>query len=785
MKGTTKKALADLLDQPRRTALVWASIFLGTAVTAAAFSARWVLQREVARSYRSAAPAAVIVRFDEPITAELVQKVRQLKGVLGAEPRRTLRARARIGPGAWRTLKLFVVERFDAQQVSKIFPEGGEIPNAPSQMLVERSSISVVGASIGAPIEFRVPEQAKLHRLTVSGFCHDPAKAPGWQDQLGYGFISVRTLPLLGVPAQLNELHVDTAQGRAAAEKVAAKLRPLLRAHGAERAVVEVPPRKHPHHEHMQAMLLMLQILSALSLLLACALAANLMAATLSQQTRQVGVMKALGGGRAKIGGIYLQMVSMVSVSAASAGGLLAAVISQRFVRFVATQLNLMLSQERASLAQSLVVVLCCAAAPVLACSLPIFRALRISPRRALQHTGQAEAPPRLGRWLRLSNARLGVLSELALRNTTRRPARTFMTLASLALGGAMLMSAANVYTAVNRTLERAVRSRGDNLEVRLLRPVPAEALRALSASVEGVKKVEVWGARLSRVYAAGQSEALAAGRYGVLTPPRGDMPPGARLFEGRWLKPQTAQVVINRQLAALEPRIEVGGKLRLGPPSKGVQVQVVGVIEELAPPTIYSSDLVSAALSDARAGAVRVTTEPGREDEVASGLEEAMVQRGWLPAYLMTHRSLQKALVDHFAILVLVIGALAVAALGVGLLGLWTTINLNVMERFKELGVLRTIGARRAHIARLLILEGGVIVLLSALLAGVISVPMSLGVGWVISEHGLQIGLPLSISSGAAAAWCTIAAVSAILSGWGPARFAAKQPIRALIAYE
>ena len=61
-----------------------------------------------------------------------------------------------------------------------------------------------------------------------------------------------------------------------------------------------------------------------------------------------------------------------------------------------------------------------------------------------------------------------------------------------------------------------------------------------------------------------------------------------------------------------------------------------------------------------------------------------------------------------------------------VGGLGLMGTMSINVLERTREIGVLRAIGAPNRAVAQVFILEGIAIGLLSWLMGALLAIPMT-----------------------------------------------------------
>ncbi len=129
-----------------------------------------------------------------------------------------------------------------------------------------------------------------------------------------------------------------------------------------------------------------------------------------------------------------------------------------------------------------------------------------------------------------------------------------------------------------------------------------------------------------------------------------------------------------------------------------------------------------------------------------------------------MTREAFARSATDHFAIVLLVLATAAAAAFLVGGLGLATSMSLNVLERAREIGVMRAIGATSGAVPRLLALEGAAVALASALLAAALALPLSAAVGRIVGEHGLHAELPFTVSLAALGAWSALTAVVAAL---------------------
>jgi putative ABC transport system permease protein len=120
-----------------------------------------------------------------------------------------------------------------------------------------------------------------------------------------------------------------------------------------------------------------------------------------------------------------------------------------------------------------------------------------------------------------------------------------------------------------------------------------------------------------------------------------------------------------------------------------------------------------------------------------------------------------------------------------VGGLGLAGTMSLNVLERIREIGVMRAIGASDNKVLQVVMVEGIVLGILSWILGAAMSFPMSM---FLSNQVGMQLfTFPLSFSFSPAGAiiWLVIAIALAAVASFLPAWRASRVTVREVLAYE
>ena len=322
------------------------------------------------------------------------------------------------------------------------------------------------------------------------------------------------TLADLGVDDTFDELRIlvaDPTLDRDGITKVADDVRARLERSGARCSGRYVPPPgEHPANELLQGFFLVLGVIGALALIMSGFLVVNTIAAILAQQTRQIGVMKAIGARDDQVAGLYLGLVLAYAVLALLVALPLGALGAWGFTIFTAGLANFDVTEfaipPMSSPWRSRVGLL----VPLLAALVPIWRGVRVTVREALASTGIADTfgRGRLDRVLRdvrgLSRPTL-----ISIRNTFRRKGRLALTLAALSLGGAVFMSVFSVRASLQQTLEDTLRYFAYDVQVELSRPERVDGLTASTLAVPGVSAAEPWQfATVQRIRADGSEGA-------------------------------------------------------------------------------------------------------------------------------------------------------------------------------------------------------------------------------------------------------------------------------------
>ena len=793
MSPRWRKIISDLYIYPWRFLIVVSAIMIGTTAVVATLGSAMVLQREMDSSFSGTNPAQAIVWLTADVSPALLEQVRKRPGIVAADARRLIRGRVDVDQAGWHSLLLYGIDDFEALTVSTFHSHKGNVTPQQGEIVVEQSALAVLNTEIGKALWVRTAAGAAS--LRVSGIVHDPALAPGWMENVGYAYVSRETLAGLGVGTHLDQLRITVGSQIApeTTSQIAHELADWLETQGYQVERVELPPagQEHPHYDQMGAVMALLNVFSGLALLLSATLTASIITTLMAKQVRQIGVMKSLGATSWQVAGIYIRLVlilALVGVLLALPSGIM---IATPFMHYASSELNLEVTRLTISPSTLLFAGLLGLLVPVLVAIVPIVHVARKPAQEALQTSGIR--PPSVARVAhRFAGKEINRIYTLALRNVFRRPVRLLMILCALGLGGAVLMTAVNIYQSLTLGMQRAETFRHDDIDIRLLEPADEKELRVAVERVPGVVAAEVWGSILAAIVLPSSQTENKPGteRYTLLAPPLDTTMVAFPIYAGRWLaEGDVAAIVINRALQDRERslKLEAGSLYTLAAFGNQLEVKIVGVVEEAGPPAMY---ITLAGLSqltgpDNTFTALRVVTQAADLQQVAHAVEETLVAAGSFPFFVMTRDAAHEALLDHFMIILIILITAATFVLLVGGLALSTTMSLSILERQREIGIIRALGASRRTVLYTLLIEAGIVVLLSSMVAIVLSIPLSMAGIALVGNHGLHMRLPLVFSVEAVSGWFVLACIVTSMACLAPARSMLRLSVHHALAYE
>jgi putative ABC transport system permease protein len=454
---------------------------------------------------------------------------------------------------------------------------------------------------------------------------------------------------------------------------------------------------------------------------------------------------------------------------------------------------------------------------PVLAAARPVGKSSRIPVREALSDFGVAKTEFGTTAFDRALAGMRGVARPLLLsiRNGFRRRGRLVSTIATLAAGGVFFMTALNVRASLVHTLDRLFAGKKFDLSIALTSMRPLSDIEKAARATPGIRSVEGWIVTEASVAGAagpapsagggsgghgggggglhgGRGEgAVSADRFPVIGLPADTRMLAPEILEGRWLRPEDeGAIVVNSAFVAGGALPKVGTRIALQMGPARMTWRVAGVVREaFSQPLAY----VPRSFFERHGhvgvvNAVRVSLEKndaGSLRRVREVLEENFEREGVRPASLMSQAEGRFGFDQHMLMIYVFLIVTSLVLGGVGGLGLMTTMSLNVLERRREMGILRAVGASRRSVWAIVAAEGAAVALLAWAAAGLAAWPLSKALGSLLVKLLFKGGLDFSFEAAGLWAWLGVSLALGVAASLLPAWRASRGEVREALAYE
>src|SRR5260221_2926190 len=770
------KIRRDILLYKVRAVVVVLAIAVGIMAFGLIVTVRVIIAEKYLASYQASNAAHAIMMlptFDDALLAE----VKKVPDVIDAEARRVVTGKIELSPGYWTALELQAIPDFEQVHINRLtLEQGGPLPPPDQTILIESSALSLANLQLNDNLAVRLVGGV-THNLKIAGIVNDPNQIPSSILPSVYGYITFETLRDLGASGGYNRLYINVAgnpQTREPIEGVTtAVVKRLTDLGGIVLGTSISEPGKPVLEDSLQTILIILSVTGFLSLLLSGFLITNIMSALVAHQVRQIGVIKAVGGVPRQIVGIYLVMVLILGILALCLA-IPASMVGAYFLAgFIGRQMNFRVTSIYLPMQVLLIQILGATLVPILGALIPVLYGARITIRQAISNGGSGEARRGIVERLLLRLENRSVPLILPIRNVFRRKIRLLLTLVALSLGGATFIAVLATREAMQSAAREIQAERDSDIEIDIDGSYNAPQVEQQAHTLPDVTEAESWPLTYTkRIYSDGRESGSV---YLIGVPSTSDMVhPFIR--QGRWLLPgdQNTLFVNAEALASLgQDALQQDITLKIG--NNQSVFHVVGVSSRLLVPIAYTNadDLVSFAGSWPLGHRLVIRTsqrDPAQVSSVQTDLLDGLARAGWTVTASQTLTDIKYAGKGQIDNVITTLWTMAGLIALVGILGLSSTMALNVFERTREIGVLRALGASSRVIRQLVIGESISIAIISCLFASALSIPISIAFANTLGMSLLLRPLTVAFSTVGLLLWLAMVVVAAIVASLIPA---------------
>jgi putative ABC transport system permease protein len=796
-----RKVWRDLWNYKGRTLQVVLIIAMGAFAIGMIVGTRNTVIAGMEEIWQASSPAMIHLWAYPSVDDDTLAVLERVEHVTGVEGFTDVSIEWRLSPDdRWQPGNLIARDDYENQRFARVDLLSGSWPHR-----------RVIAAGQGSDVAFDIQEGSQVYLrvdereyvVEVGGVVYDPnAQPPSFGGNAQFFTTRNRLEDMTGSRDFNRILAGATQYDETLVTTVADDMQNKLERQGVRSGGFAPPngsrftdPAKHFFQDVMDGIFFILGFMAILALVLGLFLVYNTITAIISQQISQIGVMKAVGANTGKILYLYLLNVSAYGFLALLIALPLGIVGAYGLGTFLLDSFNAesdFVISTSAIVAQVIIALL----SPLVACLVPIFSGARITVREAIKTYGLSVDSSLLD--LALARIqRIPQMVSLTISNTFRHKQRVLLTQLTLVFSGVIFMTVMSARDTTVYTFDELLFSIFRfNVNFQLSDLERIDRVEEMTLSQPGVKAVEMWRMDNAAIRLAGQPESEDDESALLIGVPVPTTLYGPQMRAGRWLQPGDTYAVVLNHVLAEDAGVGVGDTVSFehGENDESDWL-VVGLLFD---PVITNSAHVPREVmlreigNVNKAGTVWIQTERGGAAAELAAAEELREHytRNRLELNaggvfgLDTATEVIDNVLGQFSIIITLLATMAVVIGIVGSIALSGVLSLNVLERTREIGVLRAIGASSGAISGLFVGEGVILGWLSWLIA----LPFSIPAGKLMAQGlsgAVNIDLVYKFTPIGALCWLGIITVLSIAASWFPARGASRISVRESLAYE
>jgi putative ABC transport system permease protein len=806
------KVFADLWGNKIRTILVVASVTVGLFAVGMIATIHTILSDDIRASYASVNPENIMVYADN-FDDDMVDYVKTVDGVQDAEGLRSFDVMVRTGADQWSRLAIQAIPDFDKMNINRVQVQQGSWPPADKEIAIERTKLGDLYNARPGTVEIKLPS-GKIRQMPLAAVVHDQtvgiaSTGGGYFMAPMQGYVTTDTLEWLEQPDEYNLLYVTVSVQNDSEAHIRTIANQVTKAIEDNNGLVYNSmvrgTHNHPNAAYVDAMTGVLYVLGALVVFLSGFLITNTLSALLSQQSMQIAIMKTIGARSFQIASIFMALIAVFGVIAFAIALPLSRQGAFSMLAFLSGRINFDVVSYRTVLTAVLLQAVIALIVPQAAGIIPVLRGVRVKVQDALsgsltesdpQHRGWLDRQildPRFQTRRRISRPML-----ISLRNTFRHKGRLVLTLVTLTLGGAIFIATFNVQASMESYIRRLGRYFIADVNLTMDSSYRMSEIKEALRHVAGVTNVEGW--------AYARSELLTENDKGgdavqLMGPPVNSELIQPIILKGRWINASDRNaIVLSERFLSAYPNLRVGDTLRMRVNGDKTDWIVVGffqlagksagfvaytsynyLTERIHEPNMASTYRITG--DRASRGGRELTLDEQRE--LAARVEAYLQDRGFSVTEVQSGQSIVTNSAQGLNTLTTFLLIMAFLTAIVGSIGLMGTMSMNVLDRTREIGVLRAIGASDRAVMNMVIVEGMLIGMISWVLGTLLALPISKILSDTIHLAVFDARADFTFTLTGPLYWLGLVILLSILASVIPARSAARLTIREALAYE
>lgn len=732
------KVVRDLLKDKFKVTMALLAIIFGTVFFGMMTFTYWIINREIVDVFQAINPSSANVMIDR-VDDNLLNLTKDFEGFSEFEEKGYYEMRIQVG-NQWKELHVHAIKDFSTMKINQIRSMEGSFAPGIGEVLIERDALGVASTAVGETITISLPDSS-LYELKVVGVAHDITAHPASIENVIPIYVSYDMLEVLGLSGnRIDFIIKDNKYDRTSILAIGNDYMSLLEKNGYTVDNIDVlsVPGKSIHTWEYNTILAVLQVAAVLAFFLGCTVISSLMSTMISNQIRQIGILKSIGAKTGMIFKAYMSVIFALVLVSVVISIPIAYVLGVNFSKVLMILGNMIPGSTQIPIGVIAFYIVASLLVPITVAIIPIRRGVKATVKEALDSHGTIQEYSAASNKRNLENwiCRIKIFSRpvvLSIRNAVRRKGRFYLNVAGIALGGILFIASVTAVISMNYTIEKDLETFVYDFQITTTNEVEDAQLDEVFSGISKIEKYENWGSANAKInYKDGQVGNL----YNILAPTNNTKLYKPELLEGQWLSEEdTNEVVVGHQFFDFEEGYKLGDTVSFMVGGQKEDFVIVGTIEELGSPTIFMNKNYFDKIipEDYKKNSIKLVTE-GSEITGKEGLyqeiEEKLKDHNVMIFQSESMVDLLEVLQSHGMLIIVFFMLISIMILVVAGFGLTATMSVQVAERTREIGIMKAMGASKRQIRRIVTAES----IFVSLISWVISVVIGILAGTLVS---------------------------------------------------
>lgn len=802
LRPSWQKVLSDLWKNKTRSTLTILSISVGLLAIGVITNIYFLLNQDMKDGYSQINPANIQMTTSL-VDRNVIKHLQNIDGVRLSEGSRELTMQVLTTSDTWDSINLQSRD-FEKAEIGQVTLLEGIWPPQKNQIVLSVHKIKNINAAIGDWITLK-DSAGEKYQLQVVGIIKDQmlgsaGGAGGFFAADAKGYINKDTLSKLHTqyPNFYNKIQITIdgdSTNSSLLNLIGDRVHQDLEKNGV--VIANYSTRSsfnHPNIDLVNAIVVLLFMLTFLIVFLSGFLITNTLQFLLNQQMQQVGIMKTIGATRKQIVLIYVTLIAIFGVIAFFITLPATSLLTDFLMKYLADKINFSYYGFRNNPIVIIIQIIISMVVPQVAGIFPIIKGSSLSVQEALSGI-QQQKKSREWKIERAISSIKGLSRPVlvAIRNVFRNKGRLILTLITLSMGGAVFISVFSVRASFTDYISQLSRYFLADLNISLKSPQRINKVEQILYSNPEVESVESWTGTSASIT---NLDGTAGDSINFTVIPNNSSLINPIMIAGRWLEPEDQNgIVLNEQFQTLFPDLNVGDTISLTVNNQKTDwvilgyFRLAGKLGGLASYANMDYFITLPGQVQNKAAVYRVVAKNDldgqAQKQLAAEVQSALEKYNIEVSSIVTGNRINEASTDGFNILTTFLLILAILIALVGSIGLTGTMSMNIMERTREIGIMRSIGASDRALTKMVLVEGAIIGWMSWGVGALLSFPISVLMSNSITQALFGAPSSLNFSITGFVIWFVVVTILSVVSSIAPARNATRLTIREVLAYE